>query len=43
MFLDLLIRKMVIDKKTDLIWLTPEEWEILNDEKKHVKGLIKNR
>jgi hypothetical protein len=43
MFLDLLIRKSVIDKKPDLIWLTPEEWEVLNDEKKHVKGLIKNR
>ena len=43
MFLDLLIRKMVINIKPDLLWLTPEEWEILNDEKKHVKGLIKNR
>jgi superfamily II DNA or RNA helicase len=43
MFLDLLIRKMVINNKPDLLWLTPEEWEILNDEKKHVKGLIKNR
>jgi len=43
MFLDLLIRKAVISKKTDLIWLTPEEWEILNDEKKNVKSLIKNR
>jgi hypothetical protein len=43
MFLDLLIRKMVIDKKSDLVWWTPEEWEILNDEKKNVKSLIKNR
>ena len=43
MFLDLLIRKMVIEKKPDLFWITPEEWEILKDQKKNVKALIKNR
>jgi hypothetical protein len=43
MFLDLLIRKMVIEKKPELFWITPEEWEILKDQKKNVKALIKNR
>jgi hypothetical protein len=43
MYLDLLIRKQVLNKKEGLVWWTPEEWQILNDEKKDVKGLIKNR
>jgi len=32
-----------LNKKEGLVWWTPEEWQILNDEKKDVKGLIKNR
>jgi hypothetical protein len=43
MYLDLLIRKQILNKKEGLVWWTPEEWQILNDEKKDVKGLIKNR
>jgi hypothetical protein len=43
MFLDLLIRKKVIEQKPELFWITPEEWEILKDEKRNIKALIKNR
>ena len=43
LFLDLSIRKAILDKKEELVWYTPEEWELLNDEKKNVKNLIKNR
>ena len=37
MYLALLIRKAILDKKDDLIWWTPEEWEILNEDRKQLK------
>jgi hypothetical protein len=37
MYLALLIRKAILDKKDDLIWWTPSEWEILNEDKKQLK------
>jgi hypothetical protein len=37
MFLDLVVRKQVLRSKPDLIWWTPEEWEILNEDRKQLK------
>jgi hypothetical protein len=32
MYLDLLIRKSILDKKDGLVWWTPEEWSILSED-----------
>jgi hypothetical protein len=40
MYLELLIRKAVLEKKEGLVWWTPEEWSILNEDE-HRKELIK--
>lgn len=32
MYLDLLIRKCILDKKDGLVWWTPEEWSILSED-----------
>jgi hypothetical protein len=40
MYLDLLIRKSVIDKKEGLVWWTPEEWSILSEDSNR-KELLK--
>ena len=39
-YLDLLIRKAILEKKEGLVWWTPEEWSILNEEQNR-KELIK--
>jgi hypothetical protein len=39
-YLDLLIRKAILEKKEGLVWWTPEEWSILNEEQTR-KELIK--
>jgi hypothetical protein len=40
MYLDLLIRKSVLEKKTGLVWWTPEEWSILSEDANR-KDLLK--
>jgi hypothetical protein len=37
MHLALLVRKAILDKKDQLVWWTPSEWEILNEDRKHLK------
>ena len=40
MYLDLLIRQAVLDKKDGIVWWTPEEWSVMNEEKNR-KDLLK--
>ena len=40
MYLDLLIRQAVLDKKEGLVWWTPEEWSIMNEDETR-KDLLK--
>ena len=32
MYIDLMVRKAILEKKAGLVWWTPEEWSILNEE-----------
>ena len=36
-FLDMLIRKAILEKKEGIVWYTPEEWDILSEDKKALK------
>jgi hypothetical protein len=40
MYLDLLIRQVVLDKRDGIVWWTPEEWSVMNEDQ-HRKDLLK--
>ena len=40
MFLDLSIRQAILDKKDGIVWWTPEEWSVMNEDE-HRKDLLK--
>ena len=37
MYLDMKVRASVLEKKRGIVWYTPEEWKVLNQEKKGLK------
>jgi hypothetical protein len=40
MYLDLLIRQVVLDKRDGIVWWTPEEWSVMNEDQNR-KDLLK--
>jgi hypothetical protein len=40
MYLDLLIRQAILDKKDGIVWWTPEEWSVMNEDENR-KDLLK--